>query len=808
MSVTIVIAEPLSRASAGVMHAFVPPRGVTRERSTQGESVDMHQLPIVFRWGRHAAKLRRPWVGEGVGPVSPDVESQLFQSTKIAVPRPRHDDLVRERLLSRLPAHSTAARVTEIVAPAGWGKSTLLYTWLDSLPEDAAVAYINVDDDDDHDPSHFLAYLQAAIEASIPDVAGTPTANGPAWVDQVAERLQTSDQRLLMVFDDLHRLRSNETHQLVRAMVERFPVGSRFVIAARTDPPLELARLRAQRGVEEIRAADLALDVIETDQLLQQCFAVELLPDDLVTLADKTEGWPAAVSLAGLSLRREADPGVFVSEFAGTNRLVFDYLTEELLTTLGDDVRGFMTATSLLEEFCAPLCVAVCGRPDAGELLRRLERNSAFVISLDRNGTWYRYHHLVADRLQAELTDLEQRRVLHRRAAEWLTDNGRERAAIKHLLSARDFNLAAELIGQIGYEYVVRGRYRTVVGWVEALPIGLVERHVELAVVAGLAALFLQDFVGAWHWVELARRQELEPAQQLSVLSLEGNLLHAEGRLTSLLEISDRIEALAAEVLGATHASNQDPLLAEALITPTLARLLGGDLDHARRVADLILISSKLPAAMGPATVAHGVIGLIDWHQGDTAAARRRVASAERASADGRLDRLSFHRVVPMVVAGMVGTEQQRTVAADFFAELGDLNYSKWGVAYGLLAEANHEFRQGRVDEAQRALSHALETVDGQVEPSPILLENIARLRDEIEETGESVPVAPDPASLTDRELQILRALAGNLTQREIGREFYLAFNTVKGYARSAYRKLGVNSRTEAVERCRELGLI
>ncbi len=298
-----------------------------------------------------------------------------------------------------------ARRVTAVAAPAGFGKSTLLALWARSC-RDRSVAWLSLDEHDD-DSARLLAHAQEAIGRAHPAlrdaldeprIAGAPTL--PALVNAV-ERAATP---LLLLVDDCHAVRSRESRAALSYLARQLPATTQVVFAGREVPALGSGRLRARGELTELRTDDLRFTCVEADRLLQEQFGVALAPADLARLVEHTEGWPAGLYLAGLSMHGHADPPAFVREFAGNHRHVGDLLLEEVLRRETPPVRDFLLHSSVLERLSGALCDATLGRTGSAALLADLERRNQFVIPLDDRREWFRYHHLFAEFLRGELT--------------------------------------------------------------------------------------------------------------------------------------------------------------------------------------------------------------------------------------------------------------------------------------------------------------------------------------------------------------------------------------------------------------------
>jgi LuxR family maltose regulon positive regulatory protein len=414
---------------------------------------------------------------------------QALVTTKLHAPRTRPNLVARPRLRNAL-ASGEGRTLTLVSAPAGFGKSTLLGQWAEDLSgAGRSVAWVSLDGSD-NDPARFLAYLVGAlraVEVGVGDgiVASQRSPDPPpveAVMGSLVNDLANARHKVVVVLDDYHVVDSEPIHKAVAFLLEHLPENARLIVSSRTDPPLPLPKLRAQDQMIEIRAADLRFTPEEANAFLGDVMDLTLSEGDVAALEEITEGWIAALQLAALSMRDREDVSGFVSAFSGSNRHVLDFLAEEVLEGQPEGVKEFLLRTSILERMSAPLCDALTGRSDGQEILEKLERENLFVVLLDDERRWYRYHHLFADflrgRLRRESSELAGE--LHVLASGWHEDNGHLGEAIGHALSAPDHERAARLIeGEVKQAWS-RGEGPTVLRWLEALPAGAKRRRPRL----------------------------------------------------------------------------------------------------------------------------------------------------------------------------------------------------------------------------------------------------------------------------------------------------------------------------------------
>lgn len=391
------------------------------------------------------------------------------------VPRPRLINLLNEGL------HNNH-RMTLISAPAGFGKTTLVVDWLQQV--DLQAAWLSLDEAD-NDLPRFLAYLAAALQ-EVDETIGTPLFNAiqspqlpplekimAGLLNQIAER----SNPLILVLDDFHVLTEGEILKAVEFLLFHQPPQLHLVLNTREDPDLSLARLRARDQLTEIRAQDLRFSQREVDLFLRGVMGLALTEQDLAALGVRTEGWVVGLQLAGLSMQKQDDLKSFISHFSGSHRHILDYLSDEVLRQQPESIRNFLLQTSILDSLCSSLCDAVTSREDSDRVLMHLEAANLFVIPLDEERRWYRYHHLFSDLLRSQLTRLRPEEIpqLHRRASQWYEEHGDIRAAVEHALRDADPDRAAQLIEQHAFPMLYQGQVAMVLSWFDRLPPGFLQ---------------------------------------------------------------------------------------------------------------------------------------------------------------------------------------------------------------------------------------------------------------------------------------------------------------------------------------------
>lgn len=463
--------------------------------------------------------------------------------TKLALPLGRADLVLRPRLITQF--HDGLAQpVTLICAPAGFGKTTLLSEWLASKAGDSvAVAWFSIDPDD-NDINRFLMYLVCTLSntgniengdlLSLLQSAQPPPPK--IILTTLISRLEMLPDRFMLVLDDYHFITSKAVNEMLVFFLEHLPPQICLVISSREDPLLPLSRLRVRGQLNEIRASDLRFTLDETSQFLEQILEIKLSTDQIKDLESRTEGWIAGLQLAALAMKGRDDVSGFISAFTGSHRFVLDYLTEEVLNSQPLALQDFLLQTSILNRFCGSLCDALTGRTDGHTVLMQIEHDNLFLISLDDERYWYRYHHLFADILRNHLklsksaSEIDE---LHRRASSWFAGEHLADEAIGHAVTAGEFDFAASVLEEWGNKYFVESWGSFGKKWASQMPGEIISRHPSLALNIGLSHGYLGETELAYKFVEIAR-------------SALADGVRSSSETNELLTYADTIEAFSA----------------------------------------------------------------------------------------------------------------------------------------------------------------------------------------------------------------------------------------------------------------------
>lgn len=423
-------------------------------------------------------------------------------ATKLYIPPPRPKVVFRPRLLDQLN-EGLVQKLTLISAAAGFGKTTLVSEWVAGcgLP----VAWLSLDEGDS-DPARFLTYLVAALQMVAPDTGKgvlamlqSPQPPAPeAILTSLLNDIAAIPHPFLLVLDDYHTLDAPLVDQALTFLLEFLPPQMHLVMASREDPPLPLARLRTRGQLVELRAADLRFTAVEAATFLNQVMGLKLTAAEIDTLENRTEGWIAGLHLAALSMQGRGDVTPFIEAFSGSHRFVLDYLVEEVLHRQPVHVQEFLRHTAVLNRLCAPLCDAILPGNAGQDTLAYLERANLFIVPLDGERRWYRYHHLFGELLRQRLHQQQPELVpdLHIRASIWYEANDLELEAFHHATAAQDIDRAERLLEGRGMPLLFRGAVRPVLNWLGSLPTAVRDAHPSLWVMYASALLFMTQTVG------------------------------------------------------------------------------------------------------------------------------------------------------------------------------------------------------------------------------------------------------------------------------------------------------------------------
>jgi LuxR family transcriptional regulator, maltose regulon positive regulatory protein len=580
---------------------------------------------------------------------APGARDELL-ATKVNLPRTRPDRLARSRLVQRLD-EGMGRPLVLVCTPAGFGKTTLLADW--AADATLPVGWLSLDPDD-NEPMRFWRYVVAALdrvagrlgEQIVPLLSPDSGTSTHGVVTALINRLQAQPDELALVLDDYHLIDEPAIHDSLGFLLSHLPPRLHLAIASRSDPPLPLARLRASGQLAELRAADLRFTPREAAAFLREVWKLDLPPEAVAALEDRTEGWAVGLQLAALSLQGRPDTDAFLDAFTGTHRYVLDYLSEEVLGRLPDQVRRFLLQTSILERLSGPLCDAVTGDSDGQGMLEELERANLFLVPLDEERRWWRLHHLFADLLRARMLQTKPDLVpeLHHRAAGWCEQHGLIDEAIRHALAAGDTPWATQLVEEHLGETLRSGESVALARWLSLLPDDTVRSRPGLCLAKAMTELNLDHLESAERLLEHAERAFDHHGREPSEFEVptSGGMVAQVSAAIALLRAElaydradpDAVAAFARAALAHMAEDELGPRLFARSLLVGADWMTGRVVDTEPAFAELLAEGRAAPAAY-PVLRTCFMLGLVQQAQGKLGAALRTYREGLRLATEG-----------------------------------------------------------------------------------------------------------------------------------------------------------------------------
>ena len=732
-------------------------------------------------------------------------------AAKLHRPLLRPGTVRRSALIERL-ARGDRRPIISVVAPAGYGKTTVLAQWAERNGQ--AFAWVSVDEAD-NDPKVLLTYVAKALDAVEPvgervfDALASPGSSVPgSVVPRLGSAFSSMASPVALVLDDVHALHNSECRAALSVLADHVPGGSRLVLAGRAEPPLRIARLRAEGRLLEVGPGDLSLTWEEASWLLRNV-DLALGADEVAELHRRTEGWPAGLYLAALYLKEGGPLADAAVSFSGDDRLVSEYLESEFLARISRRHRTFLTRSAVLERMCGPLCDAVLDMSGSAAALADLERSNLLLVPLDRRGDWYRYHHLFRDMLLAELHRQEPdlMPVLQGRAAQWYERHREPEEALEYWMKAGEADSVARLAGALAFPAYQRGRVATVerwLGWLEDN--AAMDRYPAIAALAVMFYALTGKPVHADRWADVAERAA-------AVTSLPDGSRSIEPWLALLRAVlcRDGVEQMRADAeLAATTMAPGSFLRTASLTYLAEAHLMAGDQDRADVLFEDAVAEGRVGGVMLGPCVALAERSLLAIARGAWDLGDRYLAEARSLAREGKLEDYPTVVILYAVAARMALHEADRPRAE---AELTRAQRLRPGLTYAL----PHMAVQARIELARcylalsdfgaaRTLLREADEILARRPALGVFVRQAADLRAGLSRARGSSALGA--SALTTAELRVLPMLSTHLSFPEIAEEMFLSRHTVKAEAMSIYRKLGVSSRSQAVSRARELALL
>jgi LuxR family maltose regulon positive regulatory protein len=731
--------------------------------------------------------------------------------SKLRRPQMRPGTLGRSPLIERL-AGGDPGPIVSVVAPAGYGKTTLLSQWADRSSQ--SFAWVSADEAD-NDPKVFLSYVAEALDAVEPigervfDALASPSSSVPGSViPRICAAFWSMTSPVVLVLDDVHVLHDRECQAAVSLLAEHVPEDSRIVLAGRTRPPLRIGRLRAEGQIMEIGASDLSLTLEEASSLLRDA-GIALGEDDVAELYQRSEGWPVGLYLAALYLREGGPLPRAAVSFTGGDRFINDYMESEFLSRISQQQQEFLTRTAVLDRLCGPLCESVLDQPGSRATLVDLAQSNLLLVQLDREGEWYRYHHLFRDMLLGQLHRLEPELmpVLYRRAAEWFESNGAPGEALDYRMKAGDTDAAAQLVGALAFATYQRGRAATVERWFGWLnDHGDMEKYPAIAVLAAALSAVTGKAAEADRWATIAER-----GADIARLPDGSSSIEPWLALIRALLCRGGVEQMRADAEFAAAAMAPGSFWrSSSIVLLGIAHLMAGDPDGADVFFEDTVAEVQAGGAAADTCLALAERSLLAAARGAWDLGERHVSEARSVAREARVE--DYPTLVIMYAA-----------AARMALHLGDRPRARAELTRAqrlrpaLTHATPHLATQTRLELAKCHLALAdfaaartlLREVEDILRRRPglgVFAVQAEDLRVELSQARGSF--TPGASALTAAELRLLPMLATHMSFPEIATEMFLSKNTIKSEVTSLYRKLGASSRNQAVTRARALGLL
>lgn len=697
--------------------------------------------------------------------------------TKLYIPTPRPKAVLRTRLIDRLNK-GFYHKFTLICAPAGYGKTSLVCEWIADCGRPAAWLSL---EEGDNELTRFLTCMISSLQTleenigeGVLAVLQTPQLPPTESILTVLlNEIAAIPTPFILVLDDYHAATSKPVDDAVFFLLDHLPAKMHLVMMTREDPGIPLARLRARDQLTELRAADMRFTLSESEDFLNRTMGLNLTIDEIASLESHTEGWVAGLHLAAISIQGDLDADRLIQSFTGSHHFVLDYLVEEVLQRQPEAVQTFLLQTSVLDRLCGSLCDDVMLDPAVSGkgTLMDLERKNLFVVPLDNERRWYRYHHLFADLLRKRLQEnLDGRDFaeLHKRASIWYENNGYEIEAFRHSVESHDIERTARLLEGKGMPLHLRGAAGISLNWLDSLPAAELDARPALWVIYGSALLIAGKLTSVEHKLRAAEVALGGAEQDVDVRDLIGLIAATRATLASLVLTSnpdgaERKLQLAEVVMQNSGPDDKTDELV-GLIAPTSDAGISGN----QGIENVIVQSRRALAYLRPdnipvRTAAAWMLGVACQRRGDHSAAREAYNEVISNSL------IMGHKL--MAVMAMIGL--------------------------------------GQIEEAENQTSSAAECYQvalrlGGNLPLPALNEAQFGLERVRKRGMKSNLIEP----LSQREIEVLELIAKGLSNREIGEKLFLALDTVKGHNRRIFEKLQVQRRTEAIARAGELNLL
>ena len=744
-------------------------------------------------------------ITQGEPPASSGDAGPRIISVKLQPPR-CHVASVERSLIGRQLGELPPGGVALVCAAAGYGKTTAIAAAVEN--NETPVAWLTIDQLDSN-PVRFWQHLWASCALALPDESADPSLFDhirPSDIQHlviptVLNALAESARPVTIVLDDLHLIADSAVVDHLDYVLERLPNQARIILASRTDPPVNLARLRVRGALVEIRVEQLSFTRNEAATFLNHNLDLGLSRSSLARLFDRTEGWPAGLYLAALTLQGRPERDSLVERFAGDSTITADYLASEVLAHLDYETTEFLLRTSILDRFNTDLALAVSDIVESARCIRELVSSNMFVQPIDTsNGDWHRIHPLFRDLLRRRLGELEPDLApkLHCRAVQWYLTNNQIADALHHAVAVPDLALVTNLLNDHWIRLVATGDFETM--RIALTSLNPASTNGEIGIKFAEASVAMHDSRDTDATRALTEIEQLDTGGDYGVLTavfracLELQNGSTAGPYTTLTAITDQDSGcILARPIAWLHAGS--------------AALWAGDLDVARSRLENTLARLPTSQALARATASgHLAVALAEQLELDRAeeVALDGIAAARRTGVAHMPEAALLHAALGLVMRRRGKIEQAMTSlehATRHIQRAGPLR-----AAYALLLHAGTARRAGEPDLARALVAQAREQLAPCPDPGPVLARTWERESRSLRTLSHGSMELPE--GLTQRELEQLRLLPTEMTQREMAEHLIISFNTVKTNNRAIYRKLGVSNRREAIATAQDLGLI
>ena len=768
----------------------------------------------------------------------------MLLQTKLYRPTPRPDLIPRARLRERLyvglwTGDAFGRKLTLITAPAGFGKTTLILDfglWIadpaqpKSKIENLKLAWLSLNKAD-NDPVRFLRYVIAALQSALPEVGceatsllehGVPPALEEVLAGLINE-IAAAACPVILTLDDYHVIRHAGIEQLLIFLLDHQPPNLHLIIASRSDPALPRARLRARAQLLEVRARDLRFTEAEAAAFFTQTMGLTLRPEWIAALEQRTEGWITGLQLAALSMQGRDDAQAFIQDFTGSQHFVLEYLVEEVLQRQPESLQQFLLETSILQRMCAPLCDALTASAESDRVLADLQHRNLFIIPLDGEHYWFRYHHLFAEFLKSHLkrTRADALPVLHRRAAEWFQAHTYPEDALHHAFAIPDYPYVSQLVIDNWRRVYHTGRLDTAVRWLESLPGDLLRQSPPLGVaycwtlfIRGdyeRIALYLDDITQAFdHMVAAGELPVEHPEYNIilhQVVLLRAVVMRHQGEVAAAIKDIEQLLPAIAELREKLGPAYMDMGLTACYSQLGYAYATANDLERADDYLSRVSLHARRCSnffSLAHATMEWARINLV---QGRVERAEKICRHELTLAEQPAYANYPAFCLIQLALADVLRIKKSWTEAESLLRqglETARRSGHAYYLAQGYLIATRLHHARGKPAQAQEAVRQA-EQIAAAIH-NRFLDDAIAQTRQTRE--SKALPAQPLIEPLSERELEVLRLICAGKSNQEIADELFLALNTVKRHVSNLYGKLGVSRRTQAIIEARRLGLV